>query len=108
MPDASIEIGRRLKAARTNRGKSQAELARHLDVTQTAISYWEAGRRLPGVDHLMQIASFLDVPLTDLLPEAGAASRPSGALLRAVADQVDDAALAQRLAASTPHRRRSW
>lgn len=97
MPDASAEIGRRLKAARTRTGKSQSELARHLDVTQTAISYWEAGRRLPGVDHLMQIATFLDVPLTDLLPETGASPRPAGALLRAVAEQVDDAALAQRL-----------
>lgn len=100
MADPSVEIGRRLKAARTRAGKSQADLAKHLGITQTAVSYWEAGRRLPGVDHLMQIATFLGTPLTDLLPSTEE-PRPAGALLRAVADQVDDTELAKRLEAFT-------
>jgi Zn-dependent peptidase ImmA (M78 family)/transcriptional regulator with XRE-family HTH domain len=96
MPDPSVEIGNRLKKARARAGKSQVDLARHLNVTQTAVSYWEAGRRLPGVDHLMLIAAYLETPLAELLPAADA-PRPAGALLRAVADQVDDAELAKRL-----------
>ena len=81
MTDPAQQIGRRLKAARQRAHVSQAELAARLEVTQTAVSYWEAGRRLPGVDDLMKIAEFLDAPLTDLLP-GDSERRPLGAVLR--------------------------
>jgi transcriptional regulator with XRE-family HTH domain len=75
---------------------TQAELAARLNVTQTAVSYWEAGRRLPGIDDLMKIAALLDTPLTDLLPDESE-QRPLGAVLRAAGDQVQDDALGQAL-----------
>src|SRR6266704_2196539 len=87
MTEPAREIGRRLKAARQRAHVSQAELAASLDVTQTAISYWEAGRRLPGIDDLIRIASALDTPLTDLLPDESG-RRPVGAVLRAAGRQV--------------------
>jgi Zn-dependent peptidase ImmA (M78 family)/DNA-binding XRE family transcriptional regulator len=96
MSDPAQQIGRRLKAARQRAHVSQAELAARLEVTQTAVSYWEAGRRLPGVDDLMKIAEFLDAPLTDLLP-GDSERRPLGAVLRAAADQVQDEALGRAL-----------
>ena len=96
MTDPAQQIGRRLKAARQRAHVSQAELATRLQVTQTAVSYWEAGRRLPGVDDLMKIAEFLDAPLTDLLP-GDSERRPLGAVLRAAADQVQDEALGRAL-----------
>jgi transcriptional regulator with XRE-family HTH domain len=96
MSDPAQQIGRRLKVARQRAHVSQAELAARLEVTQTAVSYWEAGRRLPGVDDLMKIAEFLDAPLTDLLP-GDSERRPLGAVLRAAADQVQDEALGRAL-----------
>lgn len=96
MTDPAQQIGRRLKAARQRAHVSQAELAARLRVTQTAVSYWEAGRRLPGVDDLMKIAEFLDAPLSDLLP-GDSERRPLGAVLRAAADQVQDEALGRAL-----------
>ena len=96
MTGPAADIGRRLKAARLRAGASQAEVALHLGVTQTAVSYWEAGRRLPGVDQLMSLSGYLDVPLTDLLPDP-ASRRPVGAALRAVAEQIDNAQLANAL-----------
>lgn len=96
MTDPAQQIGHRLKAARQRAHVSQAELAARLQVTQTAVSYWEAGRRLPGVDDLMKIAEFLDAPLTDLLP-GDSERRPLGAVLRAAADQVQDEALGRAL-----------
>jgi Zn-dependent peptidase ImmA (M78 family)/transcriptional regulator with XRE-family HTH domain len=96
MTDPAQQIGRRLKAARQRAHVSQAELAARLQVTQTAVSYWEAGRRLPGVDDLMKIAEFLDAPLTDLLP-GDSERRPLAAVLRAAADQVQDEALGRAL-----------
>jgi transcriptional regulator with XRE-family HTH domain len=96
MTDPARQIGRRLKAARQRAHVSQAELAARLEVTQTAVSYWEAGRRLPGIDDLMRIAEFLDAPLTDLLP-GDSERRPLAAVLRAAADQVQDEALGRAL-----------
>jgi transcriptional regulator with XRE-family HTH domain len=92
MTDPAQQIGRRLRTARLRAGVSQAELAAGLAVTQTAVSYWEAGRRLPGIDDLMKVAGFLDVPLADLLP-SDSDRRPLSAVLRAAADQVQDEAL---------------
>ncbi len=96
MSDPARKIGQRLKAARQRAHASQAALAAHLDVTQTAVSYWEAGRRLPGIDDLMKIADFLDTALADLLPDE-TDRRPIRAVLRAVAVQVDDEKLALAL-----------
>jgi Zn-dependent peptidase ImmA (M78 family)/DNA-binding XRE family transcriptional regulator len=96
MTEPAQEIGRRLRAARQRAHVSQAELAARLDVTQTAVSYWEAGRRLPGIDDLMRIADFLDAPLADLLPDESE-RRPLGAVLRAAAEQVQDEVLGRAL-----------
>jgi transcriptional regulator with XRE-family HTH domain len=96
MTEPAQQIGPRLKAARQRAHVSQAELAARLEVTQTAVSYWEAGRRLPGIDDLMKIADFLHAPVTDLLP-GDSERRPLAAVLRAAAEQVQDEALGRAL-----------
>lgn len=89
-------VGRRIRAAREALGWSQGELARRVDRTQTAISYWEAGRRALGVDDLIDLARVLRVPTADLLPDAP--RKPAmPALLRAVAENVDADELADEL-----------
>jgi putative transcriptional regulator len=52
-----------LKALRVQAGLSQQALADLLGVTQTAISYWESGRRLPDVSAAHRWAEALGVGL---------------------------------------------
>jgi transcriptional regulator with XRE-family HTH domain len=54
---SSIELGRRIAAARMAAGiDSQAELARRLGVTRSAVSQWESGQARPSTKTLCRIA----------------------------------------------------
>jgi transcriptional regulator with XRE-family HTH domain len=98
MPDgARVAVGNRIRARREQLGLSQAALADRLSRTQTAISYWEAGRRSPDVEDLVALADALDLEPGDLL--AGAPAVSPHVLFRAevarleldeFADTIDD------------------
>lgn len=75
-------IGPNMRTARLKRGWSQAELAARLGRTQTAVSYWEAGKRLPGLDDLVDLAGVFEVSADELLQEP-VEGPPIAALLRA-------------------------
>ena len=66
---------------RREKGWSQAELAEKLHVTDKAVSKWETGRSLPGIDCLEPLAEALDLQVLELLrgrrllPEAPAEAR---------------------------------
>jgi len=47
--------------------KSQTNMANILNVTQSAISHWEAGRKIPEVPMLIAIAKYFDVTTDYLL-----------------------------------------
>ncbi len=57
----AIAVGQRLKAARTERGQSQEEVARHAGVSRPAYGMWEAGKVLPDVARLAVLADYLRV-----------------------------------------------
>lgn len=57
-----------LREARVAKGWTQADLAVRLSVTQTAISYWENGNRIPNLNDLFGLAAALDTAPRDLLP----------------------------------------
>ncbi len=82
MSSTTAWIAHRLREARERRGWSQAELARRLDKTQTAISYWEAGKRTPGLDDLLELSFALDEEFDFFLPPERA-RQPVSAILRA-------------------------
>lgn len=113
MSENVAKVGQRIRAIREERGWSQEDLAARLGRTQTAISYWEAGRRALGVDDLVELAEALGVPTSELLPD-GSRGRPVPALLRAVAEQVDADRLADDLeqfalaAQQLPHPEPQW
>jgi len=98
MPDgARVAVGNRIRARREQLGLSQAALAERLRRTQTAISYWEAGRRSPDVEDLVALADALDLEPGELL--AGAPVTSPRVLFRAevarleldeFADAMDD------------------
>ena len=89
-------VGQRIRTIREARGWTQGDLAARLQRTQTAVSYWESGRRSLSLDDLVDVARVLGVANSELLPD-GRPRQPVPALLRAVADDVDARQLADQL-----------
>ena len=52
---------------RTEKGLSQEELAEKVFVTRQAVSRWETGETIPGIDTLKQLSMFFDVSINTLL-----------------------------------------
>lgn len=69
MPSKAFEdtLGRRIKAARMQRGVKQAELARVLGISANAMVDIEKGRSYPRADRLRSIAQALSVSADYLL-----------------------------------------
>lgn len=59
--------GELIAARRRELGISQTELAGRLHVTDKAVSRWETGRGLPGIDLLEPLAAALEVSVSELL-----------------------------------------
>lgn len=96
MSGNAAEVGQRIRTIREALGWTQGDLAARLQRTQTAVSYWESGRRGLSLDDLMEVARVLGVAGSELLP-SGPARQTVPALLRAVADHVDAGCLADQL-----------
>jgi Zn-dependent peptidase ImmA (M78 family)/transcriptional regulator with XRE-family HTH domain len=88
MSHAAAEVGRRIRLRREELGLSQGALARRLGKTQTAVSYWEAGKRTPAVEDLLELADTLSTTVAALVPQ-NPSRKNVGAVLRALADQID-------------------
>ena len=56
-----------LKYLREKKGLSQNKLAEKIGVNQTTIARWEDDNRIPTIDNAVDVASALNVPLTDLI-----------------------------------------
>jgi Zn-dependent peptidase ImmA (M78 family)/DNA-binding XRE family transcriptional regulator len=85
--DSATWVARQLRHQRELRGWSQAELASRIGRTQTAVSYWEAGKRTPGLDDVIELCEAFDLSIdTFVLPER--ARQPVTALLRATAERL--------------------
>jgi transcriptional regulator with XRE-family HTH domain len=59
-------LARRLKQERAQRGITQAEVGRMLDVPQATYAGWETGRSSPGAHSIPGVARFLDVSARDV------------------------------------------
>jgi len=62
-----IEFGRTFKDLRILNNKSQKDMAKILNVSQAAVSNWEAGRKVPEVPMLIKISKFFEVSIDYLL-----------------------------------------
>ena len=60
-------IGENIRRARKAKGLSQEELAVRLNVVRQTVSKWEKGLSVPDADVLIQIATLLDAPVSQLL-----------------------------------------
>lgn len=56
-----------LKYLREKNGLSQNKLAEKVGVNQTTIARWEDDNRIPTIDSAVNVASVLNIPLTDLI-----------------------------------------
>lgn len=63
------EIGKRLKKIRIDRGLSQDELGRNLNLSRTAIGNWERGERTINRQDLNNLAAYFGVPVEYFLGE---------------------------------------
>ncbi len=63
-------VGNRIAARRHSLALTQQEVANRALVSQKYISALERGERIPNLDTLAQIASALEIPIRDLIPDA--------------------------------------
>lgn len=56
-------LGDNIKTLREKKDMTQEELCKSLNITQSALSHWELGRRQPNVDQLIKLADFFGVSL---------------------------------------------
>ena len=60
-------IGERLKTLREEKGWSQADLAKKLDISRMTVNYYEAGKRTPDVDVAIKATELFGVSADYLL-----------------------------------------
>lgn len=87
MNDTSAWVGRQIRNAREQLGLHQSDLARLLERTQTAVSYWESGKRVPGLDDLLELSDALQQDVSYFIPRVN--RQPIRAILRAKTAQLD-------------------
>ena len=91
-----IEIGRRIRSARQDRGLTQEALATAVGVSRSAVAQWETGRAGQLTAHLAGLAGALEVGVEFLMHGADkrapalAASGDELALLRLYRECADE------------------
>ncbi|SCX10264.1 Transcriptional regulator, contains XRE-family HTH domain [Lachnospiraceae bacterium YSD2013] len=63
------DIGERILFLRKNKGVTQEQLAKALNITNQAVSKWESGQCLPDIQLIPEIATFFDVSISELFGE---------------------------------------
>ena len=62
-----MEFKIRLKELRKERGVSQVEIAKMLNMSKMAVSHWEKGNSEPSIEQLKVLAQFFDVSIDYLV-----------------------------------------
>lgn len=96
----SNTLGMRIKSLREHAGLTQLELAKQLNVSNTTLSQYESGQRIPSDDIKIKIAAFFNVSVDYLLgqvdkkikaaPEGLPLSQAQKELLTATSDLSSD------------------
>jgi transcriptional regulator with XRE-family HTH domain len=77
MATAGPSLGRAIKHARTERGLSQAELARALGIQQNVLARLEDGGRAdPRLSTIVAVTQALGISIDELVAEAGLTPHP--------------------------------
>ena len=70
MNEIAVEIGKRLEKNLMRKGYTQADLAVYLGCSQTAVSTWINGLKVPRLDKIDKICAWLGCSRADILGEA--------------------------------------
>lgn len=62
-----MNIGQRIKQARTKNGLTQKQLGEILGSTQQMMAQYESGKHIPKIDTLNRIADALNISISDLM-----------------------------------------
>lgn len=62
-------FSRNLTLYLSERGKTQADLSRHMNVSTATVSDWCNGKKLPRLDKIQSICNWLMIEKSDLLEE---------------------------------------
>jgi transcriptional regulator with XRE-family HTH domain len=73
--DFDAQLGAAIREARLDAGYTQEEIARILEVTPATIARYELGIRRLSISGLLQIATALELPLSQLVPGANRLER---------------------------------
>lgn len=73
----AIVIGQNVERWRRVRGWTQEDLAGAVGCNRSAVSRWEAGRRLPSLPHLLALGDALGCGAAALLPNGGEKEGPA-------------------------------
>lgn len=84
--DIGIVVGHALRRLRKAAGKSQADVATAIAMSQRQISAWELGSALPGIDQMFAIERVLGLPQGAILLGAGLVREAQGIELAILAD----------------------
>ena len=63
----TLKISENIAALRKQAGITQEDLARKLNVSNQAVSKWEAGKCCPDIEVLPELAAFFEVSIDELL-----------------------------------------
>lgn len=58
-----------LKRALADAGKTQADMAKYMQVSSATASEWCSGRKMPRADKIQSLCNWLNIELSDLLEE---------------------------------------
>jgi transcriptional regulator with XRE-family HTH domain len=61
------ELGLNIRTARSACGKSQSDVAEHIDVTFQQVQKYENGTNRIPVDRLVRLADYLEVPVSEFI-----------------------------------------
>ena len=81
-----MNVGSRIRNARQEKGLSQEELAKAIGATKSAVSRYEAGKRMPNLGQIQAIAAALDGDVVYLVCGQTTTELQSGILIQAEAE----------------------
>lgn len=89
MDEEVVSLAERLKAKRRERGLSQSQAARELDVARTAYRLWELEAARPAPDRWRLVARWLGVSMTTLLLAEGLITEEEAESSAAASDRFE-------------------
>lgn len=100
------KLGERLNELRQERGITQQELADVFHISNSAISSYETGTRIPDVDFLLELAKFYNTSC-DYMIGLSDSKLPSNILNSVIADQISYQCVIEKIQKLSIERRRT-